>query len=264
MLDDCHTHLDQYAPQELDSILKRAQEAGVDRILSAGITLDSSSRCIQLANQYPQVFAGVGIHPMEIRKPWSEATYGALRRLALSSPRVVAISEVGLDYLPDMPDKHIQETYLREQVRLARELGLPVIYHSREAYPQILDLLKEERVEEVGVVAHYFQGDERIALRCLDQGFYISLAKPLLRLPQLQEVVKKLPLERLVLETDSFPQPWKKKRLNWTEPAHVRQVAEKVAELKGVSLEEVALQTRKNLEGILGGRFAGFQKVVDS
>lgn len=255
MFDDAHTHLDQYAPGELDAILRRAEEAGVDRIISAGTTLDSSRRCIQLAEQYPQLYAGVGIHPMDIREPWTEETCNALRDMARSSSRVVAISEIGLDYMRGMPDRNTQETYLREQVRLARELGLPVIYHSREAYPQILDILKDEKAERVGVIAHYFQGDEETAARCLELGFYISLAKPLLRLPRLQEVVKKLPLERLVLETDSYPQPWNPESRDWTEPAHVRQVAAKVAELKGVSLEDVARKTRENLEHILGQRF---------
>ncbi|MBI4234140.1 MAG: TatD family hydrolase, partial [Chloroflexi bacterium] len=114
-----------------------------------------------------------------------------------------------------------------------------------------LRVLREERGWEVGGAMHYFQGDERTARECLDLGFLISLARPLMRLPQLQDLARKLPLEAFVLETDSFPQPFKGKRENWTEPRHVREVAGKLAQLKGTSLDEVAQVTTANLSGVL-------------
>ena len=138
-------------------------------------------------------------------------------------------------------------------MRLARDLRLPVIFHSRglpnvpETHREVLRVLREERGWEVGGAMHYFQGDAAVAAECLDLGFHVSLAKPLLRLPHLQEVAAVLPLDGIVLETDSYPQPFKGKRERWTEPKDVREVAAKLAELKGTTLEEVAAATCDNL-----------------
>ncbi|MBI2846876.1 MAG: TatD family hydrolase [Chloroflexi bacterium] len=253
MLCDCHTHLDQYETEELDGLIKRAKNTGVGLIITAGTTIDSSGAGIEIAGAYESVFAGVGIHPMDIKGPFTDETYEKLRQMALECEKVVVISEIGMDFLKSAPERRVQEHAFREQIRLARELALPIVFHSREAHAETLRILKEEHAYEVGAVMHYFQGDERTARECMDMGFYISLARPLTRLPLLQEVVKKLPLESMVLETDAFPQPWKK-REDWTEPAHVKLVAEKLAELKGVSLEEVAHITTSNLKCILKQR----------
>jgi TatD DNase family protein len=166
---------------------------------------------------------------------------------------VVAVSEVGLDFGPGSPDPSLQYQAFREQVRLARELGLPIIFHSREApgrpelHREALRVLRQERGWEVGGAMHYFQADAATARECLDLGFLISLAKPLLRLPHIQEVVKQLPLESIVLETDSYPQPFKSRRENWTEPRDVALVAQKVADLKGIEVAEAAQATSENL-----------------
>jgi len=255
VLYDSHTHLDQYPEEEAQGLLQRAREAGVTRIITAGTTLESSAACVKLAERFHEVYAAVGVHPMDIKEPWSQQIAERLKGLAGSNPKVVAISEIGLDFQRGMPDRQLQERYLREQIQIAKELQMPIIYHSREAYPYILDILEEEGAQDVGAIAHYFQGDLSIAKRCTEMGIYISLAKPLLRLPALQTVARELPLEYIVLETDSFPQPWKRYRKNWTEPAHVRQVAEKLAQLKDLSLEEVGRKTSENLERVLGERF---------
>ena len=256
MLADCHTHIDQYPLGELEDVLARAREAEVTAIIVAGTTVASSARCIALALEHPALFAGVGIHPTEIQAPVDEACYAQLRELARSSPRVAAVSEVGLDFGPESPELALQYQALREQVRLAREVRLPIIFHSREpigqpeAHMETLRVLREERAWEMGGVMHYFQADKATARECLDLGFFISLAKPLLRLPHLQELAAELPLESIVLETDSHPQPFKAKRANWTEPKDARLVAERLAALKGISLEEVAQATTANLLAI--------------
>lgn len=256
MLADCHTHIDQYPPDELEGLVARAHEAGVNAIIVAGTTVASSARCVALAQRSSTLFAGVGIHPTEVQAPVDEACYAQLRELARSSPRVVAVSEVGLDFGPESPELALQYQAFREQVRLARELRLPIIFHSREpsgqpeAHMETLRVLREERAWEVGGVMHYFQADEATARECLDLGFFISLAKPLLRLPHLQELAAGLPLESIVLETDSYPQPFKARRASWTEPKDVRLVAERLAALKGISLEEVAQATTANLLAI--------------
>jgi TatD DNase family protein len=253
---DCHTHLDQYPPGELDEVLARAQEAGVHAIVVAGTTVASSARCLALAEGHAALFAGVGIHPMEVQGPFDEEAYARLRDMARSSPRVVAVSEVGLDFSPGTPDMALQYPAFRQQVRLARELGLPIIFHSREipgdpeAHREALRVLREERGWEVGGIMHYFQATWEIAQEALDLGFLISLGKPLLRLSHLQEVAVRLPLEGVVLETDAAPQPFKAKRSNWTEPKDTRLVAERLALLRGVSLEAVARTTTANLLGL--------------
>ena len=251
LLADCHTHLDHYPAEELPSILERALGVHVGLIVCAGSNLASSHRCVELANIHPALYAGVGIHPTELEGPLNEATYQVMNDLVTSNEKVVCISEIGLDFLPTSPDRSLQDQAFRAQIRLAREVGLPIIFHSRESYPEVLRVLREEQAYEVGGAMHYFQGDEATAREAIDIGFYISLARPLLRLPELQEVARGLPLERIVLETDAAPQPFKKYRHNWTEPRHVNDVAEKLAEIKGITLEEVALTTTANLKSLL-------------
>ena len=252
MLVDCHTHLDQYDDAELSGIVARAREAGVGAIIVAGTTVESSARCIAMAGADPALLAGVGVHPTDVREPWT-GQLSRLHDLARSSPRVVAVSETGLDFGENAPDLALQYRAFREQVRLARDLRLPVIFHSRglpnvpETHREVLRVLREERGWEVGGAMHYFQGDADVAAECLDLGFHVSLAKPLLRLPHLQEVAAALPLDGIVLETDAYPQPFKGKRERWTEPKDVREVATKLAELKGTTLDEVSRATCDNL-----------------
>ena len=140
----------------------------------------------------------------------------------------------------------VSTIYVRPQIRLARELRKPIVFHSREAHEETLRVLREERAYEVGAVMHYFQGDLRTAQQAIDLGFYISLARPLLRLPHLQQVAAELPLEHVVLETDAAPQPFKAKRGNWTEPRHLKDIAIKLAELQGRTVEEVEAITTGN------------------
>ena len=251
LLADCHTHLDHYPAAELPSILERALGVHVMLIVCAGSNLASSHRCVELANIHSTLYAGVGIHPTELEGQLDETTYQTLRNLVISNKKVVCVSEIGLDFLPTSPDRSLQDQAFRAQIRLAREVGLPIIFHSRECYPEVLRVLREEQAYEVGGAMHYFQGDEATAREAIDIGFYISLARPLLRLPELQEVARGLPLERIVLETDAAPQPFKKYRHNWTEPRYVKDVAEKLAEIKGITLEKVALTTTANLKSLL-------------
>ncbi|MSQ26319.1 MAG: TatD family deoxyribonuclease [Dehalococcoidia bacterium] len=248
---DSHTHLDQFDDATLEGMLARAADAGVVMIVSVGTTLESSRRAVELAERHALVYAGVGLHPQDIKGPVGDAEMVVLRRLALSSAKVVCVSETGLDFQAASPDRRWQEESLRRHVRLARELGKAVDFHAREAYEDILPVLREERIGEVGAIWHYFQGDARHAAEAIGLGCYISLAKPLLRETALQEAVREIPLERMVLETDSYPQLFKKNAARRTEPAHVAQVAEKVAEIKGVAFAEVAEATTANLRRAL-------------
>ena len=252
-LADGHTHLDQYEPEEISGILERAKTAGVGLIIVAGTTMASCQHILELCDSYPTLYAGVGLHPMDLPGRVDEATWAALRGLA-RHPKVVVWSETGLDYLPTSPDRTIQDEAFRRQIQLAREVDLPLVVHSREANEDTLRLLQEEDAGAVGGAWHYFQGDLGTAQSVMELGFYISLAKPLLRLPGLQEVAAQLPLDRIVLETDSFPQPFKKYRHRWTEPYQLPQVAAKLAELQSTTLDRVAQVTTGNLLRMLKGR----------
>ena len=254
MLVDCHTHLDAFPDEDVAQILERATGSGVGLVISAGTTMESSARSVELSSQFPMLFAGVGVHPMDLRGPVDDVTRASLQDLAQSSDKVVVLSEIGLDFMEGAPDRTTQYKAFREQVRLARELDLPIVFHSREAHDETLRVLREERAYEVGGAMHYFQADLETARRAIDLGFYVSLARPLLRLPHLQEVAAALPLESIVLETDAVPQPFKAKRSNWTEPRHLTDIAAKLADLHHASVAEVEAVTSKNAMDLVKSR----------
>ena len=211
MLTDCHTHLDSFTDDEVGEVLERARDAGVGMVITAGTTLASSERAVKLTALYPGLFAGVGVHPMDLTGAIDAAGRTRLFDLAASTDKVVVVSEIGLDFMEGMPDRADQYQAFRAQIGMARELRLPIVFHSREAHDATLRVLREERAYEVGGAMHYFQADRDTAQQALDLGFYISLARPLLRLPELQAVGASLPLEGIVLETDAAPQPFKAK-----------------------------------------------------
>ena len=249
---DTHTHLDSFSDEDVASILARARSVGVGAVISAGTTESSSRRAVELTSVFPDMFAGVGVHPMDLEGPIDDAAYARLREMALSTGKVVVISEIGLDFMEGLPDRAVQYQAFRSQIELARDLGLPIVFHSRDAHGETLRVLREERAYEVGGTIHYFQADARTAEEAIDLGFLISLARPLLRLPELQEVAASLPLEHIVLETDAAPQPFKAKRENWTEPRHLRDVALKLAELQRRDVEEIEAATTNNVLRLLG------------
>ena len=250
---DIHTHLDQYDDSELPGVLQRAAEADVGAIVVAGVTAAGSARSVVLALANPALFAAVGAHPQDLDGPLSGSDLANLDSLA-GDEAVVAMSEVGLDFQPSSPPHDDQEAALRAQIAIARNHGLAVIWHMREATAECLRIMRDERVGELGGAAHYFQGSYDEASAVIDMGCKISFAKPLLRLPELQDVAARIPLDAIVLETDSFPQPFKKNREKWTEPRDVPLVARKLAELRGINVSEVMAATNGNALSMLGAR----------
>ncbi|MEE2700887.1 MAG: TatD family hydrolase [Chloroflexota bacterium] len=254
---DAHSHLDQFEASEIPGILRRAEEVGVNTIVVAGVTVQSSIDAIALAEQNHNIFAGIGIQPSDVTRQIDEGLYRELTTLAQSSRKVVCVSEIGLDFTPGMPDIGLQTQAFRAQIALALDLGLPVIFHSRERpghqedHLETLRVLDEEKVKEVGGAFHYFMWDPTIANKCFEMNLLVSLSKTLLRLPHLQQIVKDLPLNKLVLETDSYPQTFKKNRSRWTEPKDIPSIAAKVAELKQLTVEDVANVTTSNLLELL-------------
>ena len=251
MLIDTHTHLDDARyDEDRETMIARAREAGVDTFVTIGCDLATSRAAVALADQHPFVYATVGVHPHEV-KHIGDGWYDELRRLA-AHPKVVGYGEVGLDYhYNNSPPKEQRERF-REQVCLAREVGLPIVIHTREAQEDTITILREEKASEVGGVFHCFTGDAWLAKDALDLGFYLSFSGVITfqNATMLRDIVKTVPLDRILVETDCpylTPVPHRGKR---NEPAHVRLVAEKLAEVKGqgepMTLEEIARITSAN------------------
>ena len=245
MLIDIHTHIQQHDPSEIPAMLQRAAEADVSTIIAAGTTIDDSRKAIRLAETYPNVFAGVGIHPADLEAPITAEDIATLETIA-SHERVTVMSEIGIDHMPNSPDHRWQEDAFAAQIQIAKHHQLPVVFHVREhlddltqfeARASAISILAEHDVGQLGGAAHYFQGDYQYACKILDLGLKISFAKPLIRSSELQDVAKRIPIESIVLETDSYPQPFKKNRAKWTEPKDVKLVAECLAEIRGIELE---------------------------
>lgn len=255
MLVDSHCHLDEFQNDEIADILVRAKEVNVDLVVTVGTTLENSFRAVELSTIFPNIWAGIGIHPMEVDKEFDQVAYKTFSDLIDSTDKVIAVSEIGLDFLDTSPDRLLQYQVFREQIRFARERMLPIIFHSRESYTETLKVLREEHAYDVGGIMHYFQGNEAIAWEAIDLGFYISLAKPFLRSEDLQSVVKTIPLENIVLETDTAPQPFKDNRQKWTEPRHVYDIASKLSEIKNISFSHVEEVTTKNFFDIMHRSF---------
>jgi len=253
MLVDSHAHLDsgKFADDRAATI-QRAQDNGISHILTIGCDLESSAQSVAIAAQFPQVYAAVGVHPHDAE----EINAAALEQLQqlLSQPKVVALGEIGLDYFRDRSPRAIQQQAFRLQIRLARQVNKPIIIHDRDAHDEVLQILIEEDAAQAGGVLHCFSGDEKMAQKCLDLGFYLSFPGPV-TYPKnefTREVVRSIPIERLLVETDCpylAPQPFRGKR---NEPAYVRSTAEKIAELKGLSLADVARITSHNCRQLFG------------
>ncbi len=251
---DTHAHIDgrDFQP-DFSDMLGRAKEAGLSHIVTVGADLESSRAAVKLAEQYEHIFAAVGIHPHDADRV-TEKCYDVVRELADGNRKVVAIGEIGLDFYRDRSPREDQEKVFRRFLRLARELSLPVIIHDRDAHQRVMAILREERAAEVGGVLHCFSGDLQMARECVEMGFYISIPGTVTypSNEQLREVVRGVKIERLLLETDCpylTPVPHRGKR---NEPAFVRLTAGKVAELKGLSLEDVGRITSLNARRLFG------------
>jgi TatD DNase family protein len=247
---DSHCHID--LPQfdaDREAVVERARAVGVQRFLLVGGVDEHQGhrRALEVAAALG-VPASAGVHPHEA-KLWTDGVADELRGLAREG-RLVAIGEIGLDFHYDHSPRPVQRDVFRRQVRLAREVGLPVIVHTREADDETATLLEEERANEVGGVIHCFTGGEDLARRALALGFYISfsgiVAFP--RSETIQAVARTTPLERVLIETDApflAPPPHRGKR---NEPAFVVEVARRLAQLRGTSIEAVATATSANFE----------------
>ena len=252
MFIDSHAHLEMKAfDRDRDKVIARAKEAGVDYIVTVGTTLSDCKKAISIANKYESVYAVIGIHPHEV-KNIDDLTYESLKEISRAD-KVVAYGEIGLDFFRNLSPRDVQIKRFGEQLELASELALPVVIHDREAHRETLNILKEWKGNRRGII-HCFSGDYEMAKKCLDMGFYISIPGTITfqKSEKLQEVVKNVPIDSILLETDSpylAPHPRRGRR---NEPANVIFTARRVAEIKGLPLEEVGKITSQNTKNIFG------------
>ena len=254
----CHLYFDSYEA-DLEEVLDRARQAGVKRILTPGIDLESSRAAVDLADRIEEIYTAIGIHPNDLAA-WRPETISELRKIA-QHPKVVAIGEIGLDYYRTRSERSLQERALREQLALAAELKLPVVIHlrntsleDRQASADLLDILGgwQQELASAGSalagnpgVLHSFSDDLAAAYRAINLGFFIGVTGPVTfkNAAMLQKVVESAPLENLLIETDApflTPHPY---RGNRNEPAYVRFVAEKIGEIRGQPYEVVVERT---------------------
>lgn len=248
MLFDTHTHLDEDAfSQDADEVVSRAVASGVTTMLAVATTLESSRATITLAARFPSVFASVGIHPNYAVQA-RPGDWEAIEELA-SSPKVIAIGETGLDRYWDHTPFDVQLDYFRRQIELAGRCDMPFIVHCRESEPDVVAVLREMAGKgQLKGIMHSFCGGRATLDAALELGLHISFAGMLTfkKNVDLRELAKSIPLDRLLVETDSpylAPQPNRGKR---NEPAFVRHTAECLAEVRGMTLEEIAVITTAN------------------
>lgn len=243
---DSHCHLN-FEPlrQDIDRVLGNARQQGVDHLLCVSVNLESYPEVLALAEKYPHIYASVGVHPNE--REGREPDVAELTRLA-AHPRVVAIGETGLDYFRSEGDLEWQRERFRRHIRASRQSGKPLIIHTREAAEDTLRTMREEEAGSAGGVMHCFTESWEVAKASLDLGFYISFSGIVTfrSAEALRDVARRVPDDRLLIETDSpylAPMPFRGKT---NEPAYVTHVAALVAELRGIDISKLADITTRN------------------
>lgn len=251
MLFDTHVHLNaRQFDEDREEVIKRAKEAGVEYMVVVGFDRETIPLAMEIAESHPNIYAAVGWHPVDaIDMEESDLTW--IEELS-SHPKVVAIGEMGLDYHWDKSPVDVQKEVFRKQIRLAKKVNMPIIIHNREATEDIVQILKEEDAKQVGGIMHCYSGSVEIAKECVDMNFFISLGGPVTfkNAKEPKRVAEAISLEHLLIETDCpflAPHPNRGKR---NEPAYVKLVAEQVADLKGISLEELGQATTENAKRV--------------
>lgn len=250
MLIDSHAHLDK-EDFDLDReyIIEHLETNGIELVVNVGADMESSRESVKLADKYHNIYAAIGVHPHSA-KDMTEDCLEELEKLS-KNPKVVALGEIGLDYHYDYSPRDIQKKVFRDQIKLAKKLDLPIVVHSRQADEDTLEILKEEK-ENLRGIMHCFSSDRAMMKEYLDLGFFISLAGPVTfkKTEELKEVAKLVPIDKLLVETDApylAPTPYRGKR---NEPIYVKYTAALIAELKGMTIEDLTLQTNMNTKEI--------------
>lgn len=250
MFVDSHAHIQiSQFNKDRHAVLKRAQDAGISKILVIGFNLETSLGAVELAEKHDNLYATVGMHPHDAKDLTSDVL-NTFRDL-LDNPKVIALGEIGLDYYRNLSPRAVQKDAFEKQLDLAEEMQKPIIIHNREAYMDILPIL-EARGGKIQGVLHCFTGDLALMYRSLEIGFHIGIGG-IVTYPKAKDVqaaATEVPLERLLIETDC---PWltpQFRRGKRNEPAYVRAVAEKIAELRGTSIETIGEITTNNFNSL--------------
>jgi len=253
MLIDSHCHLDfPDLANNIDEILENMKKNEVTHALCVSVNLEDFPRLLLLAESYPNLYASVGVHPdyEDLTEPKSEELVSLAK-----NHKVIAIGETGLDYSRIKGDLEWQRNRFREHIRAARQCNKPLIIHTREAAADTLSIMAEEGADQIGGVMHCFTESWEVAQKAMEMNFYISFSGIVTfkNAANLKETAKKIPLERMLIETDSpylAPVPFRGKT---NQPAYVRHVAEEIASLRGISLNEVAESTTQNFFSLFKG-----------
>lgn len=247
MIFDTHAHYDdERFDEDRDALLRSMKDAGIGNIVNIGANMASSKRSLDLAAEYDFMYAAVGVHPSDC----AELDDEKIEQLkAMSSfPKCVAIGEIGLDYYWPEPEHELQKKWFKRQIALAREVELPIIVHSRDAAADTVDILKSENAGELGGVVHCFSYSKEIAEECVRMGFYIGIGGVLTfkNGRKMKEVAEVIPIEKIILETDCpylAPEPFRGKR---NSSLYLPYVVSAMAQIKGISEEEVISITEAN------------------
>lgn len=252
---DSHSHLnDEKFDQDRDKVIKEIYESGVTNFITAGYSVESSKKAVEIAKSYDFIYAIVGVSPNDIpqneKELWKDII--EIKKLAQSSTKILAIGEIGLDYYWNTDNKEIQKKAFIEQIKLANELELPIVIHTRDAVIDTIQILKENPVNNKGIF-HCCPQNRELIKEALKLGFYISFAGPITfkNSKNADEIINLVPDDRILIETDSpylAPEPVRGTR---NTPANVRFVAEKIASVKGLTLDEIAKITEENTKEIL-------------
>lgn len=247
---DSHAHLTvRKYRKDLDAVISRAREAGVAAMVNVGFDADSSADGVHLAAEHPDIFAAAGVHPHDADTV-DDYIISYLEELS-ADRNVVAIGEIGLDFYRNLSPRRVQEEVFVRQLALAAKVGLPVIIHDRDAHRRVMEILKSEGA--ANGVMHCFSGDMGLAKQVLDLGFYISFAGPITyNGGKASEIIRRMPADRLLIETDCpylAPVPFRGKR---NEPAYVKYVLERVAQVLGEPVEAVERLTDDNARRLFG------------
>ena len=249
MIFESHAHYDDDAfNEDREELLTSLWEHGIDKVINVGASLDSCKITLQLMERYHFIYGAMGVHPTETGA-LNEENFRWLREQC-GVDKVVAVGEIGLDYHWKEPETHVQKLWFERQMELAREVKLPVIIHSRDAAKDTLDMMRSLRAEEIGGVIHCYSYTKEMAREYLQMGFYFGIGGVITfpNAKKLKEAVEYIPIDKILLETDSpylAPEPNRGRR---NSSLNLPYVAQEIAELKGISYEEVVEVTSKNAE----------------
>lgn len=246
---DTHSHINMIESLSLDEIIKNAFDNGIDKIIVPSAYPADMENIMDLINKYDNVYGMLGIHPSEV-KSWDDSFIEKIKNYAKNS-KIVAIGEIGLDYYWDKSFNDLQKEVFIKQIKLANELNLPIDIHDREAHKDTYDIIQEHN-NGSKVIMHCFSGSVEFARECVKAGFYLGIGGVVTfkNAVKMKEVAKDIPLERILLETDApylTPVPFRGKE---NQPAYVKYVAEEIASLRGISVEEVAQITTENAKTV--------------